>query len=172
MAKLKIKLDFKKFFIKESKNLIKYYKLFMKKKQGLNYDDAPSNKPSTVKKKGKDHWLVDTGETMQKGFKYRAKRLGMLVFASGQKHSGRSTYIKRKDGKPAGKKINKSKNPPRLRQIFEWHNKKNYSGVFGELPKGSAMHARFDKEANKQVQVAIEKAMRDSVKGIKGVKFI
>lgn len=146
------KLKLKNFFIKESKTLIKSYKGLISKKKGVAMDRAPSNKPSTVKKKGKDHWLVDTGETKERGFAFQATDTKMRVFAPDEKHSGRSTYITRRGGQPTGKKIYKSMNPPTYLQLFAWHNTAGgrYSGVFQKVPVGSLLFDRLDTEIEKQ----------------------
>ena len=69
----KVRLNFKRFFTNEAKkNIIgsptttyPTYKSLMNTKRGINLDHAPKNAKSTQKKKGKDHWLVSTGETMR-----------------------------------------------------------------------------------------------------------
>ena len=146
------KLKLKNFFIRESQTLIKSYKSLISRKQGVALDKAPSNKPSTVKKKGKDHWMLDTGELKNKGFAFQTTNTKMKVYAPNISHSGRSTYITRKGGQPIGKKIYKSKSPPTLRQLFEWHNTADgqYSGIFQRVPVGSKLFDRLDTEIEKQ----------------------
>ena len=136
----------KTFFTKEGKNLIRQYQRLITIGRGVKNDDAPHNKPSTVKKKGKDAWLQNTGETKKSGFKMRATDNRLLVFASGDRHSGgRATY----------------------REIFEWHNAKGYSGVFGQLPVDSKMPERFSREVHRQLNEHIKKTLPKKIK----VKF-
>ena len=156
---------------KEAKTLISSYRRLLTKKQGIQIDTAPRNAPSTIGIKGKDHWLVDTGETRRKGFKYRATKDTMLVFASGERHSGRRTYY----GVPGGhkgkkrgvrrartqKRIVRAKNPPTYRQIFSWHNKglskggSMYSGIFQKWPVGSKAIERIGNETLKQIRQSV-----------------
>jgi hypothetical protein len=157
----KVRLNFKKFFTKEAKkNIIgspttsyPTYKSLMNTKRGINLDHAPSNALSTQKKKGKDHWLVSTGETMKTGFKFGAKPLKLIVFASGKKHSGKYLY-------GGGSRVGKAKNPPTIRQLFRWHNQQEYSGVFHKLPRGSQFFKRLAKEADKQVTKQLMKQVK------------
>jgi len=137
------KLKLKPFFSKEGKNTIRQYQRLITIGRGVRNDDAPHNKPSTVKKKGKDAWLQNTGETKRSGFKMRATDNRLIVFASGDKHSsGRATY----------------------RQIFEWHNQKGYSGVFGQLPVDSKMPERFGKEVQRQFDKHLKKTLPKKIR--------
>ena len=142
MAQFRINL--KKFFTKEAvRNIIgkpntvfPTYKSLLNKKKGIRLDKAPRNKKSTRERKGKDHWLVDTGATMRNGFKYEAKARSLRVFASEEKHpngKGKVTY----------------------KNIFEWHNAERYSGVFQKLPVGSKFPERLVREVGKQIQPQI-----------------
>ncbi len=160
---------------KEAKKLIASYRNLLTKKQGIEIDAAPSNAPSTKQRKDKDHWLIDTGETYRKGFKYRATKNTLLVFASGERHSGRRTYV----GVPGGhkgkkrgvrrartqKRIVRAKNPPTYRQIFSWHNKGlskggvMYSGIFQKWPKRSDAIKRVGEEALRQIQAIVDKRL-------------
>ena len=157
----KVRLNFKRFFTNEAKkNIIgsptttyPTYKSLMNTKRGINLDHAPKNAKSTQKKKGKDHWLVSTGETMRTGFKFGAKPLKLIVFASGKKHSGRYLYN-------GGRGVGKAKNPPTIRQLFRWHNQEEYSGVFNKLPRGSQFFKRLAKEADRQVEKQLIKQAR------------
>lgn len=162
---MKFQLDLTRFFEKECKTLIASYKGLLTRKQGIALDNAPSNKESTIKRKGKDHWLVDTGETRRKGFLSEANRLKMKVYANTAKHSGRSTYMTKSEGK----KIYVKKDPPTYEQIFLWHNTANdrYSGIFQMIPAGSKLFERLDKEINKQVQDQIKKNIADKYSRIK-----
>jgi len=158
----KVRLNFKKFFTKEAKqNIIgkpntsfPTYKSLLNSKRGINLDHAPSNAKSTQKKKGKDHWLVSTGETMKTGFKFGAKPLKLIVFASGNKHSGKYLY-------KGGSAVGKAKNPPTYRSLFRWHNQEGYSGVFHKLPRGSQFFKRLAKEADRQVEKQLVKQTKN-----------
>jgi len=151
------KLNMKPFFQKESINIIKAYKNLIARRQGVRLDDAPNNAPSTAKSKGKNHWLVNTGETKNRGFAKTITRLVLIIFASKDKHSGR--YYA--DGKK-----HKRKNPPSYEKIFEWHNTAGgrYSGVFQELPAGSQTLNKMEKDIVKQFNKHIAKKLPKRVK--------
>ena len=136
------KLDMLPFFTIEAPKIIRSYKNLLNKKQGVRLDQAPSNKASTIKKKGKDHWFKDSGKTIQKGFDSIANKLKLVIFASKNRH----TKARRKD-------------PPTYEKLFQYHNTANnrYSGVFGSLPVGSKTLQRMNKEMTKQVQTFIFK---------------
>ena len=161
----KIKVNLKTFFSREArKNIIgtpttgyPTYKSLLQTKRGIKLDNAPENKPSVIKNKGKDHWLVNTGETMKKGILFRARSKDLLVYASPKKHSGKTTYFTK-----AGIKTRKSKNPPSYEQIFNWNNKRGYSGIFQSLPLGSGFPKRLVKEVGKQLLPQISKGIRKS----------
>lgn len=131
----------KSFFQVESKTVIKSYKNLLSRKLGVRLDQAPSNKPSTIKRKGRDHWFKDSGKSIRKGFSSVVTRLRMVIFASKEKHPNRSDVSYEK--------------------LFLLHNTADgrYSGVFGQLPVGSKMFQRLDKEVNKQVQLHIAKKL-------------
>jgi hypothetical protein len=143
MAKVRIRLDFSKFFKREAtRNIIPSYKRLMTKGRGVENDDAPT------KDKGRKSWMVDTGELRDHGFVYRATRDRLLIFGSGKKHSS------------------KYRNPPTYKQLFQWHNKgrsaksgETYSGIFGQLPLKSRFPDRFRDEALKQLKPQIIKAI-------------
>ncbi|MBL4896304.1 MAG: hypothetical protein JKY75_05470 [Erythrobacter sp.] len=157
----RIKLNFKIFFTKEAKkNIIgkpttsyPTYASLLNSKRGINLDSAPRNKKSTIKTKGKDHWLVSTKETMKKGIKFGAQPLRLSVFASGKKHSGKYLYA-------GGSKRGKSKNPPTYRSLFRWHNQEHYSGIFNKLPRGSQFFKRLQKECDRQVERELKKQVK------------
>ncbi len=159
MAQFKTpKVNLKSFFKKEAeKNIIgtpntrfPTYKSLIKTKRGIRLDNAPKNSSVTAGRKGKNHWLVDTGATMHNGFKYEAKERSLRVYANPAQHpSGKVTY----------------------KQIFEWHNlgggpkarfnkKPRYSGVFQKLPVGSKFPERLVEEVGKQVQPKIFEFLR------------
>lgn len=125
----KIKYNFKVFFEKEAKILIRKYKSLITQKRGIRDDSAPANKPSTIKQKGFDHWLLDTGDLRANGFDSDAQSMELTVFAKKERHRGsRVSY----------------------EQLFEWHTKK-YSGIFG-LPIGSQFQQRLYREYFRQTQ--------------------
>ncbi len=139
------------------------YKTLITKKRGVRQDDAPSNAASTIAAKGKDHWMINTGETKRRGFKSISRPNSLTVFAPGQRHSGKRVYM----GVPGGHKgqkagvrrprterrivkYNTKRPPPTYRQLFRWHNQEGYSGVYGQLPVNSRFNTRFSKEVIKQ----------------------
>lgn len=159
-----LSVNLKVFFDKEAKTIIASYKSLLTKKQGVSLDPAPKNAPATIRKKGKDHWLVDTGETRREGFAFITQPTRMVIYASGKKHSGRYTQMlvpeggKKKRGQwqiPTRKVIRQGKSKPTYRQIFRWHNQKGYSGIFGKLPVGSGFPKRFVAEVVKQLRPQI-----------------
>ncbi|MCF7801088.1 MAG: hypothetical protein K9N34_03625 [Candidatus Marinimicrobia bacterium] len=174
MARPRITLDFTDFFRKEAPRLIGQYKRLLTVKRGIANDAAPPNAPRTIRKKGKDHWLVDTGETHDRGFDYRVQPKRLLIFASGKRHSGRYTQMlvpegsKRQKGQsriPSRKVIRQRPGtPPTYRQIFRWHNKKGYSGIFGKLPIKSAFYRRMQAEANRQTRDQFPKRYAGKIK--------
>jgi hypothetical protein len=135
------KLNLTALFIQEAKNLISAYKSLLTRRIGTRGDQAPPNKPSTIKRKGKSHWMVDTGNTKNKGFLSEVTRKTLTIFASKQRHKNRSDVSYEK--------------------LFLLHNtaRGRYSGVFGQAPRGSKIFQRVDKEINKQVQRFIEKRL-------------
>ena len=125
MAIKKLKLNLKTILIKEAKNLITQYKRLLSSGRGVLHDDSPK------KKSGKGKWLIDTGETKNKGFAFTARNKSFTIYALPTKHSkSKATY----------------------RQIFGWHNMaQGWSGVFNRLPQGSKMPERVVEEAGRQV---------------------
>jgi hypothetical protein len=134
------KLNLTALFIQEAKNLISAYKSLLTRKIGTRGDQAPPNKPSTVKRKGKSHWMVDTGNTKNKGFLSDPQKTSLTIFASQQRHRNRDISYEK---------------------LFLLHNtaRGRYSGVFGQAPVGSKIFERMDKEINRQVQRFIEKRL-------------
>ena len=166
-------INLKSFFQKEIKRNIvgttgqsapSYKSLVHRHKKGVLLDRAPSNALSTIKKKGRDHWMRDTGDLAKNGFGSWAKKHTMRVYASQTRHSGLSTYVK-KDGK---KVKHKKKNPPTYYQLFSWHNAQGYSGVFQQLPKGSQFPKRMEKEIMKQLKRAIGSNLKHIKMNISG----
>lgn len=149
----KPKINLKKFFTKEAtKNIIgkpntsyPTYKSLMRMKKGIKLDAAPPNKPSTVAKKGKNHWLVDTGKTMNSGFKFTAKPRSLRVYASSEKHS-----LKPK--------------APSFKNIFEWHNAERYSGIFQKLPVGSQFPERLVREVGRQIGPQVKRYLKRNLR--------
>jgi len=159
-----LSVNLKVFFDKEAKGIIASYRRLLTMKQGVSLDPAPHNAPATIRKKGKDHWLVDTGETKREGFEFITTPNRLVIYASGKKHSGRYTQMlvpegsQRKRGQwriPTRKVTRQGKSRPTYRQIFRWHNQKNYSGIFGKLPVGSKFPQRFVAEVVKQLRPQI-----------------
>lgn len=159
-----IRLDFTRFFQDEAKKLVSSYRRLLTQKKGIRMDPAPSNAPSVIARKGKDHWMMDTGDLYKRGFRIFASRDTMRVYASDEKHSGRYTYM----GVPGGHKGQRRgvRRPrtekrtyqrhntakiPTFEQLFMWHNKNRYSGIFGQFPAGSRFPSRFKKELNNQL---------------------
>ena len=145
------RINLKKFFTKEAvRNIIgkpttnfPTYKSLIQKKKGIRLDKAPKNAKSTIKRKGNDHWLVETGATMKNGFKYTAKQRSLRVYASQDKHP---------------KKVKKK---PTYKQIFEWHNAERYSGVFQKLPVGSKFPDRLVREVGRQIMPQMNKYLKN-----------
>ena len=159
----KVRIDLRKFFTREAKrNIIgspnksyPTYKSLLRMKKGVKLDNAPDNDEVTAKRKGKNQWMVHTGETQRQGFLFRAKKKELLVYASKAKHSGNTYYMTK-----AGKTSYKQKKPPTYEKIFQWHNKRGYSGVFGQLPVGSKFPERLVKEVGKQFEPQITKGIK------------
>jgi hypothetical protein len=149
-------INLKKFFKKEiKKNILGTYKTpyptyrsLMRMKKGVRLDHAPHNAPSTIKKKGFDHWMVETGELAKDGFEYSTKPLAMLIVASHKKHSS------------------KYKNPPSYHSLFYWHNQHGYSGIFERLPVGSQFPKRLEKEVLRQMKKALVKQAKSIKKSV------
>ena len=119
-----LKLNLTKVLTREAKNVIAAYRRLMSRGQGVELDQAPK------KQKGKGVWMIDTGATKSNGFAFTVRKTSMKVYAPNSKHpSGKVTY----------------------KDIFNWHNMKNYSGVFNKLPAGSKFPERVVKEVGRQV---------------------
>lgn len=166
-----VKFDFTKFFAYWRTQIISSYKRLLTTKYGILNDPAPSNAPSVVARKGKDHWMVDTNELHDKGFNSAYGRDYLRVFASDKQHSGRYTYM----GVPGGHKgqIRGVRRPrterrimqsrgqhPTYEQLFMWHNKKGYSGIFGQLAHDSKFPREFAKESYRQAKSSLPKEVR------------
>lgn len=170
-VRFKFVVDFTQFFKREAeKNIIgdetthspTYRSLIARMKKGIRMDAAPGNDPETIKRKGKDHWLVDTGETIRKMFGVKASKYNLEVYAKDIKHSGRHSYFTKKGGRVI--KTARAKNRPTYQQLMEWHNKDRYSGIFGQLPAGSQFPKRFAEEAKRQIIPQISAALSKNVK--------
>ncbi|MDZ7821556.1 MAG: hypothetical protein U5N26_06945 [Candidatus Marinimicrobia bacterium] len=169
-----MKFDFTDFFKYWSVQIIKSYRNLLTQKKGVQYDKAPSNEPSVQDRKGKDHWMVDTKELYGEGFKSHFTKDKLRVYASKERHSGRYTYM----GVPGGHKgqkpyVRRARTERRIKQrrgeqptyeqLFMWHNKKGYSGIFGRLAKDSKFVKEFSREANKQIKTQLPKEMRKRI---------
>ena len=135
------KLNLTQLFTQEAKNIISSYKSLLSRRLGTRLDQAPSNKPSTIKRKGFDKWMVDSGNTKDKGFLSKVTKITMSIFASKQRHTNRSDISYEK--------------------LFQLHNTASgrYSGVFGQAPVESKIFERMDREINRQVQKFITKRL-------------
>lgn len=170
---MKIKVRLRPFFEREAKTLTREYKKLITTRKGVSLDKAPNNAAATIKQKGFNHWLVNTGETKNKGFRHKAHNKGFKVFANPAKHSGRYLYVKHKNGEPVETVIKRSKNSKATYEdIFDWNNQKNYSGVFEFLPVGSRMPQRLDKELAKQIQPQIANIVKKTITQFRGVRFV
>ena len=125
------------------------YKRLLTSGHGILNDDAPKKE-----KNNRKPWLINTGETRQKGIERRNGKLSMTVYASTKKHSGRTRYITK-----AGKvRTGQAKHRPTYRQLFEYHNQgrssasgDQYSGIFNLLPLGSDFPDRLRREVALQI---------------------
>ena len=144
MAIKKFEPKLKLFLNKEGKNLISVYKRFLSVGKGILNDSSPT------KKSGKGKWLIDTGETKEKGFAHKATNISLTVYALNKKHSGRDS------------RGYKKKNPPTYAQIFNWHNQsQGWSGIFGnKLPVGSEFPRRLVTEVGRQVFRWVDKNIK------------
>lgn len=179
MAK-RINLNLKKFFNREGRLLRGQYKRLLTIKRGRANDDAPNNELSTVIRKGKDHWLVDTGETKDKGIGLTASRNSLRIYAKDSKHSGDRTYMGVKGGHKGRKKgVIRKKNEkrtvnygkgPKYSELYKWHNMggdpsakfnhtERYSGIFVRWPIGSKFPKRMGAEVKRQLRKQITTAI-------------
>lgn len=156
------KIKLKRFLEKEAGIIITTYKRLLSVKRGHRNDNAPSNAKKTIIRKGKNHWMVATGETKKKGFDSKVSKRGsgrynLMVFASGKKHSGKYVY---------GGSVLQGKSKPTYRSIFRWNNTADgrYSGVFGDkLPVNSKFPERLSKEVGKQTLALIKKSFPKNI---------
>lgn len=147
---MKLHFNLRNFLQREGLTLIKSYKRLMAVKQGISLDAAPHNAASTVKRKGKDHWMVDTGKLKRQGFKMQAWPMRLKVYASTDVHThGKKRAVTHED-------------------LFQWHNQghagKTYSGVFNKFPAGSRFPERLSTEVFKQMRPQVEKAFSRRIK--------
>ena len=137
------KLDLTHFFINEAtRKLIPAQKRLIETKRGVSLDSAPHNKPATVKKKGFDHWLRDSGELKKNVFQYKASKTSLTLYASDAKHTKGPLYS----------------------ELIDWHTQ-TYSGLFETLPRGSAFPVRLAKEVHKQATPQIYKMFTSRFNG-------
>ena len=176
-----IKLNLQPFFHKEARLLRGQYRRLLTLKKGIRNDTAPRNKPSTILSKGADHWLINTGETRDKGIGFSRTRTGMSVYAKYAKHSGNRVYMGVKGGHKGQKRgvhrprdqrriVNSSAQatPPSYTDLFIWHNKggdrtamynrtERYSGIFQKWPVGSKFPDRLANAVRGQIKEHIIK---------------
>lgn len=134
-------IDLSKFFRKEAPKLRNQIRNNIKRKRGWRGDPAPHNSPVTVQIKGKDHWLVDTGELMNKGIKYDSHKLGMSLYASDQRHTNsEDTYS----------------------EIFDAYSRR-YSGAFG-IKDNDPLFQRMEYTAWKQAFEVLQKDLPSILK--------
>jgi hypothetical protein len=146
---MKFTLKLIPFFTREARTFISTYKRLIMNRQGIDLDPAPSNKQSTINRKGFNHWMVETLALKNKGFKSSVHEMGFSVFASKEQH-------------PSSKG---KKEPVTYEQLFTWHNQKHYSGVFGNrLPRGSQFYQRLVKEVDHQLRPQIVKEFTQRIK--------
>jgi hypothetical protein len=177
----KIQLKLKPFFKRESILLRGQYRRLLTLKKGIRNDTAPSNELSTILSKGADHWLINTGETREKGIGYKAFRSGMKVYAMKNRHSGNRVYMGVKGGHKGRKRgvhrprdekriVNYGKGPP-YHDLYTWHNKggdptamyngtERYSGIFQKWPVGSKFPDRLGMAVRKEVKKHLKKEIR------------
>jgi len=155
------KVDLTVFFTKGAKTLIGNYKRLLTLGRGVSQDFAPKKKVGNRKP-----WLINTGETHDKGFDSRAGKLRLIIFPSGKKHSGKTRYKTK-----SGFKTGQSKKPPTYRSLFRWHNRgkssyngQNYSGLFGMLPLGSDFNKKMGREAMRQLKPQIVARLKATLK--------
>ena len=133
-------LDLTNFFVNEARrNLIPAQRRLISTKRGVLLDNAPRNKPATVKAKGFDHWLYETGKTKQNAFDYKAGKINLTLFASQERHPKGPTY----------------------EQLIGWHTDR-YSGLFTQLPVGSAFPGRLANEVVKQMKAQLGKVFDEA----------
>lgn len=153
---MKLVFNLRPFLAKEGVKLIAAYKRLMQVKQGVSLDPAPHNAPSTVRRKGFDHWMVHTGKLKRSGFKMQSWPMRLRVYASPDIHSVR---VSKRSGKT---------HRVTHEQLFAWHNQghagKTYSGVFSKFPAGSRFPERFSQEVYRQMRPQLE---REFVRRIK-----
>lgn len=153
---IKLQFNLRPFLAGEGVKLISAYKRLMQVKQGVSLDPAPNNAPSTVRRKGKDHWMVDTGKLKRSGFKSQSWPMRLRVFASPEIHSIRTS-------KRSGKTWRVTHE-----QLFLYHNQghpeKRYSGVFNKFPAGSNFPDRFSREVYRQMRPQLEREFMRRIK--------
>ncbi len=149
-------IKLKSFFERESTIFINQIKTKISQKKGIDNDPAPQNKPSTVKRKGKNHWLFDTGETKKNAFKKSASNTGFIIRLSNKRHSGtRNT--------PAGKRKYKTK--ARYSDIMDWVGAdERYSGAVLAFTKGSRFRDRLTRVTHRQVKKILISGIPEKLK--------
>jgi len=149
-AVIQLKFNLRNFLAREGHTLIKSYQRLMQVKQGISLDPAPHNAAATIKRKGKDHWMIDTGKLKRSGFRMLTWPMRLKVYASTDIHT-------------RGKKRDVS-----YEDLFLWHNQghigKRYSGIFNKFPAGSRFPERLSTEVYRQMRPQLEKAFTRRIK--------
>lgn len=138
------KLDLQTFWKKESGIIIKTLKRLITLQRGVKMDNAPNNTPSTIKQKGKSHWLVNTGQLRAKGILSKWTKSVLTIFVNPAKHPNARNNFGYDD-------------------IFEEHTQE-YSGLFSQLPAGTKTPERIANEVNDQLYRHIKKKLKRRVK--------
>jgi len=146
------KIDLTRFFRREAPKLRKAIQKNIMDKQSYTGKPAPKNDDDYAIRKGRNHWLVNTGETMRKGIAYEYGKTSMKVFAKETEHSGKQ----RLNGKVR-------RYPTRFtyKNIFEEHTTE-YDGVFG-INKGDRLWDRMLFEASKQTVRFLQKELPNKI---------
>lgn len=153
---IRLHFNLRNFLRQEGATLVRSYQRLIATRKGISLDPAPHNAPSTVKRKGKDHWMVHTGTLKRDGFKMQAWPMRLKVYASTEVHSRR---VSKRTGRT---------HTVTHEQLFLYHNQghpdKPYSGVFNKFPAGSRFPERMSREVYKQMRPQLEKAFTKRIK--------
>jgi hypothetical protein len=89
------KLNLKPTLSHIGKELVKDMRKRILGRRGLSNQPVHPNRPSTIKKKGFDHRMVDTGAFVKRAHYYRAKAMSVVISLYKKPHpssNGRATY--------------------------------------------------------------------------------